>query len=173
MCLPPLVLLAAVGLSQVRPSWISGVSLIVLLSLSARADFRYYSYPHKEDWRGATAYVVSHALPKDGILFYLSRGRFGFDYYVRRLNPEAQTWQIVFPEPYDWTDVEAMKQPSNSLVGTAPKGYERVWLVLSHNDFNSMRQMETHFIERTLQGNFPDVKEQEFQGVRVLLYQQK
>jgi len=117
--------------------------------------------------------VMAHALPKDGILFYLGRGRFGFDYYIRRLNLRAQTWQIIFPEPYNWTDVEAMRQPGNSLVRTAPKAYDRVWLVLSHHDLNSMRQMETHFIEGTLRGNFLDVKEQEFQGVRVLLYQQK
>jgi hypothetical protein len=150
ICLPPLVLLAAVGLSQVRPSWISDVSLIVVLSLSARADFRYYSHPYKEDWRGATAYVVSHALPKDGILFYPGRARFGFDYYVRRLNPEAQTWQIVFPEPYDWTKkgTDAMRQPSDSLVRTIPKGYERVWLVLRHKNWNPMPQMETQLLKR-------------------------
>jgi len=175
ICLPPLVLLAAVGLSQVRPNWISGVSLIVLLSLSARADFRYYSHPHKEDWRGATAYVVSHASPKDGMLFYRSKGRFGFDYYVRRLNPEAQTWQILFPEPYDWTNMrgEAMTQPSDSMVRTISKGYERVWLVLSHNNLNPMRQMETQVIETTLQDNFPHTREQEFRGVLVVLYQQR
>jgi len=170
ICLPPLVLLAAVGLSQVRPSWISGVSLIALLALSARADFRYYSHPPKEDWRGATAYVVSHALPKDGILFYPGSVRFGFDYYVRRLNPEAQTWQIVFPEPYDWTKkgTGAMRQPSDSLVRTIPKGYERVWLVLSHINWEQMRPIQT-----TLQANFPHTREQEFPGVKVLLYQQK
>ncbi len=170
ICLPPLVLLAAVGLSQVRPSWISGVSLIVLLSLSARADFRYYSHPHKEDWRGATAYVVSHAFPKDGILFYPGRARFGFDYYVRRLNPEAQTWQIVFPEPYDWTDMrgEAMWQPSDSMLRTIPKGYERVCLVLRPINWEQMRQIET-----TLQANFPHRTEQEFRGVQVLLYRQR
>jgi 4-amino-4-deoxy-L-arabinose transferase-like glycosyltransferase len=170
ICLPPLVLLAVAGLSQVRPSWISGVGLIVLLSLSARADFRYYSHPHKDDWRGATAYVVSHALPKDGILFYRGSGRFGFDYYVRRLNPEAQTWQIVFPEPYDWTKMggEAMRQPSDSLVRTIPKGYERVWLVLRHENWNPMPQIHT-----TLQANFPQTREQEFRGVKVVLYQQK
>jgi len=170
ICLPPLVLLAAVGLSQVRPSWISGVSLIVLLALSARADFRYYSHPHKEDWRGATAYVVSHALPKDGMLFYPGSARFEFDYYVRRLNPEAQTWQIVFPEPYDWTKkgTGAMRQPSDSLVRTIPKGYERVWLVLSHINWEQMRPIQT-----TLQANFPHTREQEFRGVLVVLYQQK
>jgi mannosyltransferase len=175
MCLPPLVLLAAVGISQIRPSWISVVSLIVLLSLSARAVLRYYSDLHKQDWRGATAYVVSHASPKDGILFYRGRGRCGFDYYVRRLNPEAQTWQIIFPEPYDWTDLwgEAMAQPSDSMLRTIPKGYERVWLVLSYNYLNPMRQMEAHLIETTLQGNFPDAREQEFRGVQVLLYQRK
>jgi mannosyltransferase len=170
ICLPPLVLLAAVGLSQVRPSWISGASLIVLLSLSARADFRYYSHPHKEDWREVTAYVVSHALPKDGILFYPGRARFGFDYYVRRLNPEAQTWQIVFPEPYDWTKKggEAMRQPSDSLVRTIPNCYERVWLVLTHKNWNPMPQIHT-----TFQANFPHTREQEFRGLKVLLYQQK
>jgi hypothetical protein len=165
-----LVLLAAVGLSQIRPSWISGVSLIVLLALSARADFRYYSHPPKEDWRGATAYVVSHALPNDGILFYPGSVRFGFDYYVRRLNPEAQTWQIVFPEPYDWTKkgTGAMRQPSDSLVRTIPKGYERVWLVLRHKNWNPMPQIHT-----TLQANFAHTREQEFRGVLVVLYQQK
>lgn len=169
ICLPPLVPLAAVGLSEVRPSWISGVSLIVLLTLSARADFRYYSRPQKEDWRGATAYVVSHALPKDGILFYPGRVRFGFDYYVRRLNPEAQTWQIVFPEPYDWTNMggEAMRQLSDSMVRTIPKGYERVWLVVWHINLNleRMRQIQT-----ILQANFPHTREQEFRGVKVVLY---
>src|SRR5205823_2018804 len=175
ICLPPLVLLAAVGLSQVRPSWLSGVGLIVLLALSARADFRYYSHPHKEDWRGAdwrgaTAYVVSHALPKDGILFYRGRARFGFDYYVRRLNPEAQTWQIIFPERYDWTDMRRgpLWQPSDSLVRTIRKGYERVWLVLWHINLEPMREIQT-----ILQANFPHTREQEFRGVLVVLYQQK
>jgi mannosyltransferase len=166
ICLPPLVLLAAVGLSQVRPSWISGASLIVLLALSARADFRYYSHLHKDDWRGATAYVVSHALPKDGILFDPGRGRFGFDYYVRRLKPEAQTWQIVFPEPYDWTNMrgEATAHPSDSMVRTISKGYERVWLILWHNNWKPQ-------IHTTLQANFPYTREQEFRGVQVVLYQ--
>ncbi len=173
ICLPPLVLLAAVELSQVRPSWISGVGLIVMLSLSARADFRYYAHPHNADWRGATAYVVSHALPKDGILFYPGSGRFGFDYYVRRLNPEAQTWQILFPEPYDWTKkgTDAMRQPSDSMVRTIPKSYERVWLVLWHGrliNLEPMRQVQT-----ILQANFSRTREQEFPGVKVLLYQQK
>jgi hypothetical protein len=103
---------------------------------------------------------------KDGILFYLGRGRFGFDYYVRRLNPEAQTWQILFPEPYDWTNIrgEAMAQPSDSLVRTIPKGYERVWLVLWHNNWKPQ-------IHTTLQANFPHTREQEFRGVQILLYQ--
>jgi mannosyltransferase len=175
MCLPPLVLLAAVGISQIRPGWISVVSLIVLLLLSARAVLWYYSDVHKEDWRGATEYVVSHASPKDGILFYRSRGRFGFDYYVRRLNPEPQTWQIVFPEPYDWTHVgwKAMEQPSDSMVRTIHKGYERVWLVLSHNNLNPMGPIETQLIETTLQGNYTNARQQEFRGVQVLLFQRK
>jgi len=173
ICLPPLVLLVAVGLSQVRPSWISVVSLIVLLALSARADFRYYSHPHKADCRGATAYVVSHALPKDGMLFYPGSARFEFDYYVRRLNPEAQTWQIVFPEPYDWMRGEAMWQPSDSMVRTIPKGYERVWLVLWRIKPNDLKYLEPiRQIQTILQANFPHTREQEFPGVKLVLYQQ-
>jgi hypothetical protein len=33
--------------------------------------------------------------------------------------------------------------------------------------------METHLIETTLQGNFPDAREQKFRGVKVLLYQRE
>jgi hypothetical protein len=83
------------------------------------------------------------------------------------LNPEAQTWQILFPEPYDWTNMrgEAMNQPSSdSMVSTIPKGCERVWLVLTHIH-NWKPQIHT-----TLQANFPHTTEQEFRGGPVLLY---
>ena len=172
ICLPPLVLLAAVGISQVRPRWAFVCSLVVLLLLSGRAVLKYYSDRHKEDWRRATAYVVSHASPKDGILFYLGHGRFAFDYYIRRLNPTAQRWQLVRPEPFDRTGVseEVMVQPSESMVAPISTDYGRVWLVLSHNDLEQTGQMETHLIETTLQGNYANVREQEFRGVQVLLY---
>jgi uncharacterized membrane protein len=172
ICLPPLVLLAAAGISQLRPRWAFVGSLAVLLALSGQSIFKYYSYRHKEDWRGTTAYVVSHASPKDGILFYLGHGRFAFDYYIRRLNPAGQEWQLVRPEPFDRTGVseEAVVQPSNSMVKPKSADYGRVWLVLSHNGLTQTDQMETHSIETTLQRNYPNVRDQDFRGVQVLLY---
>ena len=172
ICLPPFVLLAAAGISQIRPRWAFVGSLAVLLSLSGRAIFQYYSYRHKEDWRGTTAYVVSHASPKDGILFYLGHGRFAFDYYIRRLNPAGQKWQLVRPEPFDRTGVseEVIVQLSNSMVTPMSAGYGRVWLVLSHNDLTQTDQMETDSIETALQSKYPNVTDQDFRGVQLLLY---
>jgi len=90
------------------------------------------------------------------------------------LNPEAQTWQIVFPEPYDWMRGEAMWQPSDSMVRTIPKGYERVWLVLWRIKPNDLKYLEPiRQIQTILQANFPHTREQEFPGVKLVLYQQK
>lgn len=140
ICLPPLVLLAAVGISSISPRWIRTGGLVLLMTLSGRAVYSYYSYPEKEDWRGATAYVVSHTLQKDGIFFYMDVGRLGFDYYVRRLSPADQTWKIVFPESLDWEEQELTKQEPNDALALLPQRCERVWLFLSHNDVGQIRR---------------------------------
>ena len=63
-CLPPFVLLAAQGLTELRPAWFRLVlgALVVALSLGALRS--YYQRP-KDNWRGLTAYLLQQAQPGD------------------------------------------------------------------------------------------------------------
>lgn len=166
ICLPPFMMLAAVGTSSINSGWIRSCTLAVLLALSCRAVSSYYSHPEKEDWRGATDYVVSHSLQRDGIVFYIDTGRLGFDYYVRRIGPE-QKWRVVFPEPFDWDGTENV--PDSSLLQRSDQ-YGRVWLFLSHNNVMPMRQQEGLSIEASLASEYPDVTAKKFRDVEVLLF---
>jgi mannosyltransferase len=169
ICLPALVLLAAIGVCRIRQRWIFAASLVVLLLLSARKIPLHASKLEKEDWRGATAYVVSHASPTDGILFYVSYGRLGFDYYAGRLSPLGHEGEIVFPERVDF-DPAAKLDPSDSLLASLPHRYERVWLLVRFNERDPELQRRDRSIEAILASEYPREIEKRFKGMRVLQY---
>lgn len=169
ICLPPLVMLAAVGVSSINVGWIRAGSVVVLLALAGHAVLFYYSHPEKEDWRDATAYVLSHPAQKDAILFYIDTGRLGFDYYARLHGTAGQTWDIVFPSSFDWEGDTAEDGPDGSMLATLPERHGRVWLFLSH-DNTPTREQKALLLETSLAGKYPDVKERKFRGVRVLMF---
>jgi uncharacterized membrane protein len=169
ICLPALVILVAVGVASINSGWVRAASLVVLVALAGQSVLFYYSHPEKEDWREATRYVVSNSSRKDGILFYIETGRLGFDYYVRRLGPRVQAWNIVFPDHFDWGGDTAEAGPVESVLATLPQHYERVWVFLSH-DKTQTRQQEAASIDASLTNKYKDVKEKKFQGIRVLLF---
>ena len=173
ICLPPLVLLASVGLSQIRHRGLLAGCLLVLLILSARRVFFTHKVIEKEDWRGATSYVVSHGSPQDGVLFYLYGGRFSFDYYVRRLLPASQGWKVTFPEPWDWEKGWIQAELDDSLIGLLPERYEHVWLFLSHNDLSQTRQQRADSIQRSLANEYSNVEVTDFRGVKVFRYSRR
>ena len=166
VCLPALVLLAAVGLSQLPQRWILAGCLAVLLSLSLRRVPWYGAGAKKEDWRGATAYVLSHASQQDALVFFTSYGRLGFDYYSRHANGGCK---VAFPatlDPAGSTRVD----PQDSLLASLPANYDQVWLLVRFNDLDPTLRQRDRTIETTLAGEYSDEKEQDFHGVRVLEY---
>ena len=102
---PPLILLAADGALAVRPRWIRGATVGLLIGLSARGVHAWYQSDAKEDWRGAAQYLSSTAEPGDGLILQPGNGRGVFEYYWRRISPDPQHLTPVFPpqgkdEPY-------------------------------------------------------------------------
>jgi hypothetical protein len=111
VCLPAFILLAAVGLTQVRPF---GVVAGLLLGLSVVASALSYSRT-REQWREATALVLSQARSGDSIIFFEPWGRVPFRYYEERapqqnrlseMQPGDATgahggsiWAILYPIP--------------------------------------------------------------------------
>lgn len=169
VCLPALVLLAAIGVAQIRQRWMLVSCLVVLLLLSARRIPWYRAQPEKEDWRGATSYVLTHASPKDGIIFYTSYGRLGFDYYAPRLMPGTRAGKVVFPDRLDFNAAPRI-DPDDSLLGSLPQHYEQIWLVVRFNEFDPKLQERDQFIEAMLASEYPHALEKRFTGMRVLHY---
>ena len=169
VCLPALVLLAAIGVSQIRQRWILAGSLVVLLLLSVRKIPWYGAQLEKEDWRGTTSYVVSHASPKDGIVFYTSYGRLGFDYYARRLRPRSQTCKVAFPDRLDFNAATKV-DPDDSLLASLPQQYEQIWLFVRFNELDPQLQRRDRSIEAILASEYPNAIEKRFRGMRVLQY---
>ena len=75
------MLLAAVGAS-VLPKWRIGIVLVIVLCVAnVPSIVKEYHKPH-EDWRGATAAVLSSAAPGDAVVFFPFYTRIMLDYYA-------------------------------------------------------------------------------------------
>jgi len=117
VCLPASVLLAALGLIQLPRSF-GGLALAVLALVSFNSVLSYYRHlGWKEDWRGATSFVVSHCEAGDRVVVIPTYGRFTFDYY-RVLAPGP-------PKPLVYGEWEP------GMAYPAPSAGHRTWLVVS------------------------------------------
>lgn len=142
ICLPPLALIAAIGVSSVGPRWIFLGILIGIVGLAGTTVFSYYRYATKEDWRDATRYVLSRARPGDAIAF----------------GPSAQTPFVFYR---DRMMEAAEPPPSVPLYGykNVPDHVDRVWLVTKADEAPVF-----------LTGAHALVHTETFEGVHVLLY---
>jgi Dolichyl-phosphate-mannose-protein mannosyltransferase len=132
---PAVSLLLAIGITDPRlPRALAWTAFVVVLALRALALAPSYG-TSPEEWRGATAYVLARAQPRDCVAFYPSDGRMAFQYYVgggdaavrapRSILP-ATRWGVVRTYVEDYAGL-TMAQISR-LPGRCP----RVWLVSSH-----------------------------------------
>jgi mannosyltransferase len=160
ICLPPCVLLTATGLSNINHRWIFAAILTILLILSGRGLFVWYTDYQKENWRDATAFVLTEAHPDDTVYFYLVREP--FEYYLGRSDVPSDFLNLMGPD--DPPDLKLLESLSDE--------YTRVWLVLSHDQMSHLgRDVQSRLIQSSLERHYTLTQEQKFKGVRVLLYQ--
>jgi mannosyltransferase len=92
ICIPPLLLLAANGLSRVRSKILFSAALMIALALSVAGVDYYYrgrvDDRYTDDWRDATHYILSQAEPGDAIVFTYSEEKLAFDEYQSRFHGE-------------------------------------------------------------------------------------
>ena len=168
--LPPLVFVAAAGLSGIRQPQTFAAVLILFVGLAGVQLLSYYHYARKEDWRGATAYILSRAQPGDGVVFY-------YEYCCnrdpRRIPSQAPpTIFSVDPGPraayeyYRDQRIPSQAAPTVFSVDDLQRDRSRrVWLVLSHS--GSLDRV----VEAEVASNRRLAEQREFFGnIRVLLY---
>ena len=176
-CVAPLALLAAAGLVRLRPRWLAAVALLAMLALSLRGTWAYYRADFdlgREDWRGATAYILRNSRPSDGILFHSAQARMPFEHYAEA-QAERSALRVIFPaygEPEGLSYLDFLANAKNAPLGTIPGRYERVWLVLAHNQLKGGEaDPTTASIEEFLQRYYTLAGVQDFAGnLQVRLY---
>ncbi len=154
VCLPSLMLLAAVGLSQIRPRWVLAGAMAVFIGLALHGDYYYYAdTPYEtqdEDYRAATRYVLDHAEPGDAVLFYDEEIKIPFSYYRGRFRDLASRPSITILSERARRDL--------------PPKYSRVW-ILSNDKLKTRQSIQAWMANRDTA-----IMERQFLGVRVLLY---
>lgn len=158
-CVAPLLLLAAAGLARLRSRWLISIVLIIMLALSLRGTLDYYRADFdlgREDWRTATQYILNNSQAGDGILFHSAQARMPFEYYAGG-QPARRHMYVIFPAyggPGKLSYLDFLANAKNAPLTTVPRRYQRVWLVLAHNQLKDGAPDATtaaleHFLERT------------------------
>ena len=174
-CLPALVLLAAAGITRIRPAALGWVLCAAISVGSLAGTVSYYRKDFdigRDDWRGATSYIFGHAQSGDGVFFHLNFGRIPFEYYKSLLRP-LPSW----PQPLDAADHASLtssdfqfRNLGDSLQSARPAG-DRVWLVLMYDTDPDGKPNRASLMSRAVFGKGRSlVDEKEFSGVTVLLY---
>jgi mannosyltransferase len=169
VCIPPLLLLVADGLSQVRSRIFFATALMILLALSlAGADYYFrgrVDNRYTDDWRDATRYVLSQAEAGDAVVFTYSEEQLAFDEYQSRFHATAAP---IHKYP-DETDAELlMRRPSRLDSGSLDDimvGCRRVWVISAFQPDRLSRQ-----VDATLRAHFSVQKHFAFGFVREDLF---
>jgi mannosyltransferase len=174
-CLPALVLIAAAGITSIRPKWLGLILCAAISAASFTGIASYYDRDfdtNRDDWLGATSFVFDRAQPHDGVFFFHRNGHVPFEFYRS---------QREFPQPWP----EALQGQGSSevtghdfkyrgidreLAASKPAG-DRVWLVLNYDtDFfgNPHHSRDT---ARAVYGHGRHlIESQDFGVITVLLY---
>jgi mannosyltransferase len=154
VCIPPLLLLVANGLSQVRSRILFSAALMILIALSLVGVNSYFrgrnTNQFSDDWRDATRYLLSQARSGDAVLFTYSEEKLAFDEYQSRFHATRAPIH-EYPEE---TDAELlMRRPSRlnpELLDGIVTGCRRIWVISAFRSDRLSRQ-----VAATLSAQFP------------------
>ena len=171
----PLFLVLAAGIVQLRFRVLIIVMLGILSTNNLFSASDYYKFIPNEDWKNATGEVVAFAQKGDLVLFNAGWIQIPFDYYFKTFNPysnQVQNFMQVEKHgvPADMFDrgILEPKMTYNDVPALISmlQGHKRVWLVYSHYSYTDPLGL----VPRTLASQMNLIREDDFYGVRVLLY---
>jgi hypothetical protein len=194
ICLPPLALVAAVGIwniydavqidggrtKRVALLLATGVLVSTLSILSAEGVSAYHSDSIKEDWRGAAAMIMSQWQPGDGLLFYVPNTELMLQHYIERSGLKRPDMRSLVPNGYpnenpfssSWARFLNQNPDRMALSEYLPDSPSRVWLVLARNQNPPSRSYLTTELRAALGSKYQDLQSWHSEGglVKVHLY---
>lgn len=163
----PLYLLLAAGIRRLR-FWPYMLAALLLIMMANTISLReYYTKFEKEQWDDAAAFVAEHVAEGDVILFNATWVQIPFDFYFRAYNVQVAEHGV----PVDLFDrgvlEPKMTEADLPRLRELVRGYNRAWLVYSHNWYTDPQGLIPAELNRELDclGSW------EFYGLRVYLYE--
>ena len=180
-CLPALLLLVAVGISQMRPAVLAWGLFTAISACSILGVLHYYQSDFditRQDWRGVTSYVFDRAKPGDSIFFCEPAGESPFEYYTgRQKSASLKPVTLRSDTQKDGKSRNSSDLKSDDLVnvpGTnlriAPPVGSRVWLVLMVLNGSVPEHEKGIAVAKWLSNGRQQVDERDFIPLRVMLY---
>ena len=176
-CLPPLIILAAAGLANLRKGWMLAGCLAAMLLLSLQGTLSYYDHDFdlQRDGAGAaTSFILDHSRPGDAILFHIAETRVPFEFFYAlrdRNSTLSPPPEIIFPRHGDHLDYRDMTgKPTRELLQSIPAQHARLWVMLMNNLNSGNPDPTTVMLNQSLAGLFPHVERTQFANVEVRLY---
>jgi len=133
--LPAVVLFAAAGLDQLRKIRLTILLVPLIAWFSATGIQSFYAHDFdlsREDFRGATAYILSHAQPSDVIVFHKAQNRFAYEYYADHSSGAVKP-TIIYPgtNQAGWRDFVIRVTPVT--LDSVRQQKSRDWILMSEN----------------------------------------
>ena len=167
----PMFLVLAAGIAQLK---FHLLMILVLGSLGAINLFSagdYYRFYQKEDWSTAAGYVANFAEKDDLVLFNSNFVEIPFNYYFKTYENQYSIRVKKQGVPLDLFDSGVLEpeMTANDIPGIISllRGHNRVWLVYSHDSYTDPMGL----VPRTLASNMTLIREREFYGGKVQLYE--
>lgn len=166
--LPALPLLAAAGIASLRPPALAAAALAVLVALAVPPLVR-GAGPAREDWRGATSFLLRNASSGDAVVFHPRWSRRPFDHYRERtpVTPDL----TGFPPWWDYASFVRGKRPSRVdplVVARLNCSHPRIWLMARRSE--SLEQTEGRALRAALGAAYAERTDFVFTGVTLFRY---
>ena len=166
----PLFLLLAAGIAQLRYRLLMIVVLGIIGTNYLFSDGDYYRFVQKEDWSTPAGYVANFAQKGDLVLFNSNFVEIPFNYYFKPFEDKYSLQVVKRGIPQDLFDSSILepKMTEKDIPGLISllDGYDRVWLVYSHNSYTD----PSWLVPQTLGSHKRLIREREFYGGKVQLY---
>ncbi len=176
MCLPAFIMLCASLIDRIQKSWVKKglVILIVAFSLvrlglwyTENTQIKWVISNKTDDWRDAEKYIADNANEDDVTVFYGYYGRIPFSMYTTSKSPQILE---ISSGKYNLGGGSKLPEPNVNLLSGLSN--ERVWVVLNRSTgvlFDREKQRDE--ILSILDKKYFLVRENDFEGIRVLLLQ--
>ena len=184
ICLPAYILLISVGLEQIKRKWLYRVIFILLILFSVfRLSAWYLGQSYQQlvmenndsrNWKQAAEYVASHDKSKDVIIFYAYYIRPPFEYYFDKINKNSLKLIEISKDKYALGGGTALPEPNIKLLDDLHTLHQRVWLILSYNDFSWLgRRMQWQETERELNKYYIVISDRKLAQIEIKLFERK